>query len=690
MYQLRPGQNIRIDGSKFTCVRKLPGKKGWSLINAETYEPRVMTYDDFLEGYQDERIDYLTDADVDAADGLFNPMITDISVIGEEPLREARRRKAYVVACQVLGRERTTKSMKEVILKTATDRGEKAPHISTVYDWIGLYEYANSDIRALLPRTYKRGPRAKQLPHDVFVIINNTVKARYLQRERVPVKRIHRIIVDQINQLNDERSLDRQLRSPSLSTVGRYIRSMDPYEVRVARYGRKKADNWYRVYKKGIVTDRILQRVEVDHTTLNVIVVCEDSGVVLGRPTLTVAIDHRSRAVLGFYLGFEVPSSMSVAHCLHHAFTQKSYLKATYDDIVNDWPFFGIPASLIFDNGREFLSEAITAICETLNIDIDYMPGRQPHYKGVVERFFRTLQDQLIHRLPGTTLSNPEDRGDYDSEKKARITMKKLLGLIHKWIVDIYHQDIHSGINDTPANAWKTSEEEIGPPPMAKSLATLRPLLGGFDQRAISNSGVLLHSLKYNDPEVLQELLRQPDAPRKWQVRFNPSNLGTIEIFDPKSLTYYPIPAVDREYANRQTLYRHNIHKRIAAINGDKVTDIRALCRAERELQEKIDLATQKAGRGGKLKGTSGLDVPRYNKVFTQHVGSDDSPATQSEAYESREAISPTRETTTATKTRKKKDTEAIVSPIPEHDAYEVSQLLDDSSSEFNKEFTYS
>jgi hypothetical protein len=225
---------------------------------------------------------------------------------------------------------------------------------------------------------------------------------------------------------------------------------------------------------------------------------------------------------------------------------------------------------------------------------------------------------------------------------------------------------------------------------MAKSLATLRPLLGGFDQRAISNSGVLLHSLKYNDPEILQELLRQPDAPRKWQVRFNPANLGTIEIFDPKSLTYYPIPAVDREYANRQTLYRHNIHKRIAAINGDKVTDIRALCRAERELQEKIDLATQKAGRGGKLKGTSGLDVPRYNKVFTQHVGSDDSPATQSETPVLEQTTSQKLSTAGATKARKKKSPELIVDPVQEHDAGEISQLLDDQSSEFNKEFTYS
>ncbi|WP_374314126.1 hypothetical protein [Dongia sp.] len=694
MYQLRANQNIRIDGTKFTCVRKLAGNKGWSLMNAETFEPKVMAVDEFLDGYSNARIDFLTDADVQPSDGQFNPMVTDISVIPEEQMREARRRKVYVVACQMLGLERTAKRMKEIIRETADKLGEqKAPHISTVYDWIGLFERAEGDIRALLSRTYKRGPRAKQLTNDTFVIINNMTKSKYLRMPRLSAEKLHRLIVAEVNQVNDERALDRQIDVPSLSTVKRYLGSLDPYEVRVARHGRKKADTWYRVYKKGVVTDRILERVEVDHTLLDIIVKCHHTGVILGRPTLTVAIDHRSRAVLGIYLGFEVPSSMSVAHCLHHAFSPKTYVKSAYPKIKNEWFCYGLPESLVFDNGLDFLSAAITSICETLNIDIHYMPGGQPHYKGVVERFFRTIQEALIHRLDGTTFSNTKDRGEYNSDANACITIEDLLAKIHKWIIDIYHQDVHSTINDTPANAWKISAEELPPPSLAKSQEHLKPLLGGFDQKAISNSGVIVNSLKYNDPEILQTLLRQPGAPKRWQLRFNPSNLGAIEILDPVTLTYYTIPAVDYEYASRQTLYRHNIHKRKNAARKAKVTDIRELCRSERELEEDIELSRQKAKGGKRVKGIEGVNVTRYEKIATQQVGSDDYMLSNSSKCQmDQENTSADRLSSARVRAKKRPNSDTAVELAPPtiaHDNTEVSQLLEDTSSEFNKEFSY-
>jgi putative transposase len=689
MYQLRKDQNIRIDGTKFTCVRKLAGKMGWSLINAETFEPKVMTVDEFLDGYSTARIDFLTDADVRPTDGQFNPMVADITAIPEEPMHEARRRKTYVVACQMLGRERTAKKMKDIVRQTAEKLGEeKAPHISTVYDWIGLFERADGDIRSLLPRTYKRGPRAKQLSNDTFVVINNMTKAKYLRIPRISAEKLHRLVVDEVNQMNDERTLDRQIDVPSLSTVKRYIAGLDPYEVRVARYGRKKADTWYRVYKKGVVTDRILERVEVDHTLLDIIVKCAHSGVILGRPTLTVAIDHRSRSVLGFYLGFEVPSSMSIAHCLHHAFSPKTYVKTAYPDIKNDWHCYGLPETLVFDNGLDFLSAAITNICETLNVDIHYMPGGQPHYKGVVERFFRTIQDALIHRLDGTTFSNTKERGDYKADENACITIEKLLELIHHWIIDIYHQDIHSTINDTPANAWQTSADELPPPNLAKSQEHLKPLLGGFDLKAISNSGVLVNSLKYNDPEILQTLLRQPNAPKRWQVRFNPSNLGAIEILDPVTLTYYAIPAVDGEYASRQTLYRHNIHKRMNAARRERVTNVRELCRSERVLEDKIEAERQKTKEGKRVKGVDGINVPRYSKTAVQQVGSDDYAMFAAPTHS--ESSTPTTTSDTQKKKRsgiKAEEESAVTTLTP--DSTEISQLLDDSSSEFNKEFSY-
>lgn len=77
------------------------------------------------------------------------------------------------------------------------------------------------------------------------------------------------------------------------------------------------------------------------------------------------------------------------------------------------------------DNAREFKSEALTRGCQQHGIDLDYRPLGQPQYGGIIERVIGTAM-QEIHELPGTTFSNPVQRGSYDSEKKASLTMTEL------------------------------------------------------------------------------------------------------------------------------------------------------------------------------------------------------------------------------------------------------------------------
>jgi putative transposase len=38
-----------------------------------------------------------------------------------------------------------------------------------------------------------------------------------------------------------------------------------------------------------------------------------------------------------------------------------------------------------------------------------------PHLKAAIERAFGSVNTGILHKLPGTTLSNVIQRGDYDS-----------------------------------------------------------------------------------------------------------------------------------------------------------------------------------------------------------------------------------------------------------------------------------
>ena len=69
-----------------------------------------------------------------------------------------------------------------------------------------------------------------------------------------------------------------------------------------------------------------------------------------------------------------------------------------------------------------------------------------PWYKGTVERYFRTINQQLIHQTQGTTFSNVIDKGDYNPQKNAVISFSRLLEMMHIWILDYYTQKFNTGI----------------------------------------------------------------------------------------------------------------------------------------------------------------------------------------------------------------------------------------------------
>lgn len=55
---------------------------------------------------------------------------------------------------------------------------------------------------------------------------------------------------------------------------------------------------------------------------------------------------------------------------------------------------------------------------------------------------------RLVHALPGTNFSNPEERGDYDSDKTACLTLEELERWLAIAITRYYHIRKHAGIND--------------------------------------------------------------------------------------------------------------------------------------------------------------------------------------------------------------------------------------------------
>lgn len=83
-----------------------------------------------------------------------------------------------------------------------------------------------------------------------------------------------------------------------------------------------------------------------------------------------------------------------------------------------------------------------------------HSPG-QPHFGGIVERVIGTLMT-LIHELLGTTFSNPNQRGDYDSDKTSCLTLEELERWLALAITKYYHLKPHIGMDeDIPLHRYE-------------------------------------------------------------------------------------------------------------------------------------------------------------------------------------------------------------------------------------------
>ena len=135
---------------------------------------------------------------------------------------------------------------------------------------------------------------------------------------------------------------------------------------------------------------------QCDHTRVDVLLV-DQYGELLSRPWLTTVIDTYSRCIMGINLGFDAPSSQVVALALRHAILPKNY-GAEYK-LNCEWGTYGKPQHFYTDGGKDFRSNHVQQIGTDLGF-VCHLRDR-PSEGGIVERPFRTLNDQLFSTLPG-------------------------------------------------------------------------------------------------------------------------------------------------------------------------------------------------------------------------------------------------------------------------------------------------
>lgn len=519
----------------------------------------------------------------------------------QDPARtETLRRLAYVQhVLNLPGARRSKRALAVAAFEVAGAIGDRQPPSqTTLYRWVRDYENADRHVQALIPATKRRGNRNPKTvgagssnrdtdavkANAVSRIVDTVLRARYLVPGRPSGASVIRNIEDAIAKENELRGPSDKLPVPHASTVYRRIKALDPFDVASSRYGRRYATEKYHAVKQGREATRPLERVELDHTKMDLMVVDTDTRLPLGRPWLTSMIDRYSRMVLGFHLTFLPPAYLSVMQCLKHAIRKKDYVRSRFPAVEHEWPTWGVPETLVVDNGKEFRSRHFEDGCLELGIQIDFAPPRCGAYKGTVERWFGTENTKLLHQLPGTTFSNIFARRDYDPVRNAVITLDALLELVHVFIVDIYGQQVHRGLHDIPARRWDEGVS-ASPPRFPDSTRSLDVLLGCVAERSIRRSGIELFTLRYNCPE-LALVRRSLGSKCKVRLKYDPSNLSMIHVLDPKVGRYLAVPSLDSRYTSGLSLWQHDVIRRYARREAAGRADPAALRRARQAVED--------------------------------------------------------------------------------------------------------
>lgn len=445
--------------------------------------------------------------------------------------------------------EKTRTALANAVKEYFREKGDDyPPHLSTIYRWRKTYKLAQQDVRALISRIVERGGKGvSRLDPEVEAIICDKIDSIFLAQKKSSAEEVLNAVRLQIAHRNKERVESEQLPVPGLRTIQRRLQSLSAYDISVARYGQKESERRFENQAGARSVSRILEMVEIDHSPVDLMVVDED-GTTIGRPTITVVLDRRSRCVLGFHLSLAGHGTPSVFSALRHALMPKSYLKERYADLNLEWDCFGWFEVLLMDNGPEFHSDAVVDALLSLGIATEYARSRTPNDKPHVERFLKTFNYSFIHRLRGTTLAKIHQRIGFKAEDEACISMEELDRLIHVWICQVYHLRPHAGLNGrSPMTVWQESAA-VFPPQLKANKEDLDIEFSQTTSSALQHYGIDLNTFIYVSPRLLS-LRRLLPLGARVDVKWPSHDVGHIYVWDNINEEYFKVENKNPDYA---------------------------------------------------------------------------------------------------------------------------------------------
>ena len=593
-------------GDLYTVKRLLPGHQV-RIENVVTGQLRVVTFQELVEALVARQLAFL-----DNGEPVTGPAggCIDLSDYPNHLRAIAEYRLAVIkplLTLRQIGKEAVLARIQMV--KAEQEKGimpQLPLSVASIYRWLRDYTRGGQDIRALVPDAQRQGGKNQpRLLPEVDIIIKGVIEDHSQMPGFVTVDDIHHEVVVRLTEENQSRTEQEKLPLPGRSSIDRRIQTAGQEGQVIAHRQGNRDTTQFGLTEYPTLP---LERVEIDHTLTDVVIVDDEDNLPLGRLTYTACLDTATRYPLGHYIGFEPPSYLTVMECLHHAIMPKGDVRQQYGT-RHEWLACGVPYTLVVDNGKEFVGHDLRDGCESLGIILQQLPVRTPHLKAAIERAFGTVNTGILHKLPGTTLSNIVQRGDYDSLKYASLRLGELDQILHIFLLDIYAESFHRGLSGIPARRWAEAMQQGFFPRVPVHPDDVCILLGRTAYRTLHHYGLELVSLRYNDASLgpLRARLAsvkgnrsagnngRPQEHGQVKIKYHPNDLSRIHVYDPFAGVYLEVPALAQTYTQGLSLWKHRVICRFVLAQQQQV-NILALGEAKRQIQQIVQESKERTG----------------------------------------------------------------------------------------------
>ncbi len=414
----------------------------------------------------------------------------------------------------------------------------EAPCPRTLRTWLKVYEAAGHRPHALRDGYRRCGNATPRLAPEVYALVAKHAKG-FICETRPTLVTIQANLEVELKAMNAARAQQDlpALEAPSMKVLRKAVDRLPTFAVYAGRHGPAKARRRFGFVTGAPDATRPGERTEMDEWSAHLQKILVETGVwatlpdaerrlLTARMMVCFNIDCATRCVLGIAMGPTATGALAKA-TLKACVSDKA-LVAAAAGAATPWDMALNFEAVVTDGGSGLTSDEYISAVRDLGARHDVPPGGTPQRRGRIERFLRTIDLNLLPHFTGRTFADVSEKGDYDAQARASLTLEAFWNALVRWVVDVYHNTPHEGLGgETPRQAWIRLTGLFGviPPPGPDQR---RAIFGVEVERVVTLRGIEFLGLHYSDRDLAEDVLSRGAFTAT--IRVDEDDLGAVSL----------------------------------------------------------------------------------------------------------------------------------------------------------------